>query len=233
DIPIEAIEDQQHYPISHSQNRLWIQDHHIASDVTYLVPVSYEVPDEIDIEDISRGFNYLLERHHSLRTIFRTVNGIPRQQIIELSLFVFNIQVISQHHTDFRYRHEINRPFDLSTAPLIRAQLVRIPGQGKLLNVTIHHILTDEWSMKIFYDDLVEYLIENVRKKPLKIQYKDFSIWQNSMIERGVFNHSKQYWADVFSKEIPLFKLGRESISQPFDGTGYSCGIHLPSWVKQ
>ena len=233
DIPIEAIEDQQHYPISHAQNRLWIQDHRIASDITYLVPVSYEVPDEIDIEDISRGFNYLLERHHSLRTIFRTVNGIPRQQIIEVSSFIFNIQVTSRHHTDVRYRTEINRPFDLSTAPLIRAQLVRIPGQGKRLNVTIHHILTDEWSMKIFYDDLVEYLIENVRKEPLKIQYKDFSVWQNSMIERGVFNHSKRFWADVFSKEIPLIKLGRESISQPFDGTGYSCEIHLPGWVKQ
>ncbi|MCP5053665.1 MAG: polyketide synthase, partial [bacterium] len=100
------------------------------------------------------------------------------------------------------------RPFDLSRAPLIRSGIVQLPGNRYLWLVDIHHIVSDGTSHTILTEDFFA-LYNGSRLAPLKLQYKDFSQWQNRLFESGEIKTQEEYWLTLYSdvKEIPRLNL--------------------------
>ncbi|MCP4217935.1 MAG: amino acid adenylation domain-containing protein, partial [bacterium] len=112
------------------------------------------------------------------------------------------------------------RPFDLSRMPLLRAGLINVRQSRQVLMLDMHHIISDGISMGIIEREFRS-LLKGDELPPLKIQYKDFSQWQNSKEERDAIHQQEKYWLEEFSGEIPVLNLPTD-YSRPaqrtFDG---------------
>src|SRR5207245_16857 len=109
-------------------------------------------------------------------------------------------------------REEVNRPFDLSAELLIRATLLRLRGDEHLLILTMHHIVSDEWSLKILFSELAKFYEGFVKGEPvllpeLPIQYADFAEWQREWVEGEVLAKQLGFWKEQLAGNQPVTEL--------------------------
>ncbi|MGE5343974.1 MAG: amino acid adenylation domain-containing protein [Candidatus Omnitrophota bacterium] len=197
DTSIEPVEEKEYYELSSSQKRLYILQQLDMENTAYNIPVLIPLLEDVDIKTLEDTFKKLLKRHESLRTSFQTVNNLLIQRVhddaeIEINYF----------QTDFQ--NSFIRPFDLSKAPLIRLGLFEIEKNRRLLVVDLHHIITDGTSQGILTQDF-RGLYKGEELLPLRIQYKDFSEWQNKNKEK--LSRQEVYWLNEFEGEIPALNI--------------------------
>jgi amino acid adenylation domain-containing protein len=106
-------------------------------------------------------------------------------------------------------RAEVNRPFDLSTSPLLRATLLRVKPDEHVLVLNMHHIVSDEWSMKLFFREFAVLYAgfargEKVTLPELSIQYGDFSVWQRDWMQGRVLEQQLSFWRAQMSGKPPI-----------------------------
>ncbi|MFZ6009422.1 MAG: amino acid adenylation domain-containing protein [Bacteroidota bacterium] len=219
DKPLTAVEDQDYYNTSHAQGRMWILHQLEEQKVAYNIPGRYKLKGDLSIDLLNEAFAILIDRHESLRTSFITQGGKPMQRIHDAGQVYLDIKV--EDISDLKgkskavgdmARREAMIPFDLEKAPLMRLQLVKTSDQEHVLLFNIHHIISDGWSMEILIKEFL--LIYNSLKKkekvelpPLKFQYKEFSSWQNSILEADHSSEARQFWMDSFKGEVPVLNL--------------------------
>lgn len=192
---------QEHYELSYAQRRLWML-HHMEGAAAYNMPEAHLIDVEIDADVLNRAFRTLVQRHESLRTAFISIDGEPRQQIrAELPFAIAELDLRESADPERQARdiadRDANLPFDLAEPPLLRASLARLPGGRSLFVLTIHHIIGDGWSGNLVFRELLslyDAYLHGRRDplKPLRIQYKDFAVWQNA---RG-FERQERYWVE-------------------------------------
>src|SRR5207253_6222512 len=107
---------------------------------------------------------------------------------------------------------EINRPFDLSTAPLLRALIIRCSDSEHLLLLNMHHIISDEWSLKILFKELGEFYEhfsagKMIALPELAIQYVDYAVWQRDRLKGELLEQQLSYWKKQFAGQPPLTEL--------------------------
>jgi amino acid adenylation domain-containing protein len=211
---ISQVTSQEHYELSHAQKRLWIIEQLTEAQGAYNVPIACYISGELNVEALNRAFQQLIIRHESLRTGFLSVNGEPRQFILEPYTVDFRIS-----YTDIRkeenieyaiprnVRQHAEAKFDLQKPPLIRCLLLQHKETEFVLSFVIHHIVTDGWSMDIILDEMLTLYNAFVCRKnnplpALAIQYKDFSSWQNNEINNDSVSGHRQYWLTKLSGEL-------------------------------
>jgi amino acid adenylation domain-containing protein len=205
-------------PLSFAQQRLWFVDQLVPGNPIYNIfaPVSFD--EEIKVAALERSLNEIVRRHETLRTTFTTSDGQPFQLIApSLSL---PLPVIDLRHRSAQEREadaqriasaEASRPFDLSRGPLLRATLLRLDDKQSVLLLTMHHILTDGWSMGILFHELrtlYQAYCEG-RESPLPelpIQYADYAIWQRQWLQGPVLDKQLAYWRQQLA-ELPVLQL--------------------------
>ncbi|MFT7035747.1 MAG: amino acid adenylation domain-containing protein, partial [Cyclobacteriaceae bacterium] len=212
------IADQQHYPLSFAQRRLWVLDQIANEKAVYNVPEVFELEGDIDKEALEKSLVDVITRHEVLRTIFFVYNGEARQKIHNINDLNFKLdyQDLSeidnqQMLVEEKVNEEVNWIFDLSKGPLIRVKLIYLGKQKYIFLLNMHHIICDAWSIEIFHQEVMDYYWGYLQWKPLikpglKIQYKDYTIWQHKLIGHGV-NHHKLYWHNIFKGEIPSLNI--------------------------
>jgi hypothetical protein len=175
----------------------------------------------------------LINRHESLRTSFEIVNGEPVQRVhneVEFEIEYHDAERKAQSAERKEERHapyamrcastikNFIRPFDLNCAPLLRAVLLypstspqdKTPDNRCILMLDLHHIISDEISHQIFINDLLAVYRgrgEGEELPKLRLQYKDFSQWQNTQIKSGIIKKQEEYWLKTFEGEIPLLNM--------------------------
>ncbi|MGD2089310.1 MAG: amino acid adenylation domain-containing protein [Candidatus Aminicenantes bacterium] len=211
---IKNVEKKEYYPLSPAQKRMYIQQQIGASPTHYNIPMELVMAGEIDIKPLEKIFQRLMRRHESLRTSFRPINREPVQVIHERVEFSLERQAPRFSPADFV------RPFNLAHPPLIRAGLNQLGPKKYLLMLDMHHIITDGTSLGIFLKEFAA-CHEGKELPGLRLQYKDFSHWQNNLIHNGGMKRQQEYWLDVLSGEIPVLDLpldySRPAV-QTFDG---------------
>jgi NRPS condensation-like uncharacterized protein/acyl carrier protein len=196
---IEPAPPQPHYALSHAQKRLWLLQH-LGGDTAYNIPRAFRFEGAVDVPALRRAFAGLIERHEVLRTAFVLVDGEPRQQIRRhLELTLREVDLAHSKDADQEAREvvdqEANMAFNLACPPLLRATLIKLGADQHVLVFVMHHIVGDGWSMMVLYPEVLA-LYEAFRKglpnplEPLRIQYKDFSEWQN----KRSFERDEQFW---------------------------------------
>jgi amino acid adenylation domain-containing protein len=203
---IEPVENREYYPLSSAQKRLYFLQEMAPQSTAYNMAVALPLARQFDHRSLEAMLRQLAERHESLRTSFFKVDDRPVQKIQPPQDIAFDIHYYESEKslTDFV------RPFDLSRAPLMRLGIVRLPGNRCIWLLDLHHIVSDGTSHMILVDDFMAlYRQEAERLKPLKLQYKDFSQWQNGLITRGRVKAQEEYWLRLYadSKEIPRLNL--------------------------
>nr|WP_158102700.1 non-ribosomal peptide synthetase [Lentzea kentuckyensis] len=145
-------------PASHAQERLWFLNEMDAGRA-YLMRGAVRLPGPVDVDRLERALREIVRRHEPLRTGFVHEDGQVWQRILP--------------SVDFELSREPDdRPFDLTSPPLLRASLT-----GDVLTLTAHHLVCDGWSLSVFFDELST-LYDGGLPPELPIQHADFAVWQ-------------------------------------------------------
>lgn len=187
------------YEPSHAQKRLWLLDR-LGDAASYNIPQAYLLRGDLDVEALRATFDGLVVRHEVLRTAFVEVDGEPRQKILpSLKIVLQPTDLTDAEDPEGEARNlvelEAARPFDLARPPLLRVRLLKIGTEEFVLVMNMHHIVGDGWSMNILFHETMELFHSFCTGKPhalrsLRIQYKDFSEWQNQQ----PFEREETYW---------------------------------------
>ncbi|MCK4261085.1 MAG: AMP-binding protein, partial [Halanaerobiales bacterium] len=202
--PISVIEEQEYYPISSAQKRIFAVKQIEGEQTSYNLPHFWVIDGELEIKCLTNALQEIVNRHDSFRTSFEVIDGELIQRVhkdIDFQVSFFEVQ-----ETELaKIVKEFVRPFNLGKPPLIRAGLVRFADQH-LLMIDMHHIISDGASLGIFMEELVSFYTG--KELPyLKIQYKDFTNWQNTLFNTEMFKKQEEYWLSRFTDEIPVLNL--------------------------
>ncbi len=213
--PIEArgIEPGRPLPLSFAQERLWFLDQLDPGRSTYNIPNALRLTGRLDADRLARTLREVVRRHAVLRTTFGPVEGQPSQIVSAGEDFTFARLDLSglpvgprRAEAERRIAREVDRPFDLSRGPLLRALLLRLEAEEHVVVLTMHHIVSDGWSMGVLIREVAALYAGRPLPEP-PIQYADFARWQREWLSGEVLEAEIAYWrqrlAGVALLELP------------------------------
>lgn len=206
---IKPIATASFYKTSYAQKRFWLLDRLDRRSNSNNLNWSYLLEGSLDVESLEKAFATLIYRHETLRTSFVLVNGNLMQKVHDERAHDFTINRLNLSEcTDWEekaqlfVKTEASFRFNLETDHLLRVALLLIQPEKYVFVLTIHHIITDGWSMNIFQKELLV-LYEAYREgnedplPPLTIQYKDYATWEQQEFEDSKDNKHKNFWRRV------------------------------------
>ncbi|PYX12267.1 MAG: non-ribosomal peptide synthetase [Acidobacteria bacterium] len=193
-------------PLSFAQQRLWFLDQLDPNATTYNMSWTVRISGALDVRAFERTLNEILHRHEVLRTAFQMVDDEPLQVIapsISISLPLIDLTNLPGPDrlpaTQHLAKEDVQRPFNLSEAPILRVQLVKLDEFDHVIILTTHHILFDRWSFSVFTKELAALYEASVADQPsslpeLTIQYVDYAVWQRQCLSGGILEQQLAYW---------------------------------------
>lgn len=195
-----------HLPLAFSQKRLWFLEQWQPGSFGYLLSYAWNLQGSLDIHALTSTLNQLVLRHESLRTTFSTYQDHPIQIIrptepILVPLIDLSEQIKERQETECQrlIQEEAKQGFDLQADPLVRMKILRLRTEEHILLLTLHHIITDGWSMSIFLREFSTlYTNQITGQSPqlpqLPLQFADFAIWQQQWLQGEELDRQLQYW---------------------------------------
>ncbi|MEE3956199.1 condensation domain-containing protein [Peribacillus frigoritolerans] len=236
-----SISKLKNYPLSYSQEGMWYLDHLEPGSSFYNIPFGIRLNGILDEKSLERSISEILARHESLRTNFPIQDGKPIASIqkqYDFSLSTVDLQDIDESFQEDElnriHMDESLRPFDLATGPLFRAKLLKLNSEYHVLIITMHHIISDNWSFQILLNELVtlyQAFSKNLPSplKKLDYQYSDFATWQRNKLKDEELKRKLLYWTDKLSGAPELLqfptKKNRPEI-QSYNGA--TCSFEIP-----
>ncbi|HEY7768578.1 amino acid adenylation domain-containing protein, partial [Longimicrobium sp.] len=215
--PIGRVDRRGRLPLSFAQQRLWFLEQLGDLGGTYHIPMRLRLQGELDRGALRRALDALLARHEALRTTFVEMDGEPVQRIAEESAFHLLEHDLRGYPEPVAElgrlsAEEAGAPFDLEHGPLIRGRLVRMAEDDHLLLLTMHHIVSDGWSMGVLTRELGTLYEAFGRGEPdplppLPVQYADYAAWQREWVDGKVLQQQAEYWTKTFSGAPALLEL--------------------------
>ena len=199
------VEEREYYELSSAQVRLFLLDQFEDIGTSYNAIFAYNVEGEIDRQRLAEVCRTLIRRHQGLRASFVLLDNRPVQRIHES--VDFKIEYVEAFDGPLSTLvSQFIRPFDLTEAPLLRVELISLSKSAYLLLFDLHHIICDGTSTAVLFKEFTR-LYEGDRLPPLRLQYKDFTLWQNRMFLSGRIEEQEAYWLELFAGEIPTLNL--------------------------
>ncbi|HEX8650923.1 MAG TPA: amino acid adenylation domain-containing protein, partial [Pyrinomonadaceae bacterium] len=228
-------------PLSFAQQRLWFIDQLEPGNPAYNIPSALRLTGQLNIAVLERSINEIIRRHESLRTTFTAVNGEPVQSIapaLNLTVEMVDLRrglTKSERETEAMRLagQEAQARFDLGRGPLLRATLLRLDAAEYVLLFTMHHIISDGWSVGVLVEELITlYEAYSAGKPPplpeLHVQYADFARWQRQWLQGEVLEAQLAYWKEQLGRDLPVLQLptdkARPSV-QSFRGASRSFSL--------
>jgi len=216
--PIFPVDRNNPLELSFAQQRLWFLAQFDGAGEAYHIAGGLRLKGDLDRRAMRRALDRVVARHEVLRTTFRQVDGRPIQVIGPpekgFQLEEENLCQAADAPGELRRmaEREASEPFDLEQGPLIRGRLVQLAEDDHALLVTMHHIVSDGWSMGIMINELSAlyeaYRSGEADKLPeLPIQYADFAVWQKSWMQGEALENQLAYWRRQLGGELPVLEL--------------------------
>ena len=195
-------------PLSFAQERLWILDQLQTNGAVYNESFALRLKGSLNLEALQKAFDVIVSRHEVLRTTFTTIDGVPAQVISVAVRSVLKIGDLRQMEASERdlkiqqiFKEETSRPFNLSSDLMLRPSLLRVGSEEHILLLVMHHIVTDGWSVGVFFRELT-LLYEAFCKgrlsplPQLPVQYADYAIWQRRRLQGEFLEEQLSYWKE-------------------------------------
>jgi acyl-CoA synthetase (AMP-forming)/AMP-acid ligase II/2-polyprenyl-3-methyl-5-hydroxy-6-metoxy-1,4-benzoquinol methylase len=243
---IEPVPRDKPLPLSFAQQRLWFLHQFAESNPFYNMPSVLQISGELDIAALEHTFNEIVRRHESVRTSFSVVDGEPVQVIAApepLRLPLIDLQELTTEERELKTRSlivaETGAPFDLSVSPLLRATLLKLAADDHVLVVTMHHIISDGWSMGVLIREVTAlyaaYLKRQASPLPeLPVQYADFAVWQRNWLSGAVLEEQLGYWRKQLEGAPAHLELATDHPRPPVQTfNGASAAVVLPSALSE
>ncbi|HSU13028.1 non-ribosomal peptide synthetase, partial [Longimicrobium sp.] len=204
---------------SFAQERLWFLDRLQPGSPLFNLPVSLRLAGALDLAALERAIGEIVRRHEPLRTTFAEPEGVPVQVIAPFRGFALAVEDLSalgaeEREAVVRRRagDDAARPFDLSAGPLFRAGLLRLGGEEHVLLLCMHHIVSDGWSMRVFFRELAALYeaYRDGRESPLPalaVQYADHAVWQRRHLRGETLERQVAWWRERLAGAPELLEL--------------------------
>ncbi|HEU4712852.1 MAG TPA: condensation domain-containing protein [Pyrinomonadaceae bacterium] len=199
--------------LSFAQQRLWFMDQMESGSPAYNIPLAVRLDGVLDVAALERSLNEVERRHEVLRTVFALDNEQQAVQVVQpWQQRRLNVRSVTVQAARDAVDEEARRPFNLQQGPLWRAELLQIEPSVHILLLTMHHIISDGWSMGIFIREVAQLYeaFANNAASPLpelSIQYADFAHWQRNWFQGDVLNEQMKFWREQLSGELPTLEL--------------------------
>ena len=209
-------------PLSYAQQRLWFLEQLVSGNPFYNESSAIRLLFPLDSAALVKTLNEIVRRHEALRTIFEATEGEPLQRVLPPRPLAFPIIDLGHLPESVReteaHRHlteHARMPFDIAKGPLLRVALLRLAPSDHIFIVTMHHIVCDGWSTKVFFDELRALYPAFALGQPsplpeLPVQYIDFTLWQREWLQGPALEEQLQFWrgrlAGLRTLELPVDK---------------------------
>jgi amino acid adenylation domain-containing protein len=206
-------------PLSFAQQRLWFLDQFEPDSPAYNIPMALRLSGPLNVAALEWALNEVIRRHDSLRTYFTFSDNDPRQTVLDSLVLPLSVADLSAL-PDAQQRAELERlraaeaeaPFDLSRAPLLRARLLRLAADEHVVLFTMHHIISDGWSMGVLVQEVGTLYGSFIRgeESPLEeltLQYADYAVWQRGWLQGEVLEGQLDYWRRQLAGAPALLRL--------------------------
>ncbi|MFZ6028539.1 MAG: amino acid adenylation domain-containing protein [Chloroflexota bacterium] len=212
--PIAGTARQESLPLSFAQQRLWFLNQLVPDNPFYNIAGGLHIRGPLQVALLERSLSEIIRRHEALRTTFLEVNGQPAQVIApatDFHLSVIDLQYLPAEERDAEALHlakaEALRPFDLATGPLLRSTLIQLGHENSIILLTIHHIISDGWSMGVFFREMMAIYSALAESRPLTlpdlpVQYADFAAWQRHWLQGTTLGSQLDYWMKKLSGPV-------------------------------
>ncbi|HEY9861331.1 MAG TPA: condensation domain-containing protein, partial [Candidatus Obscuribacterales bacterium] len=235
--PLQRLVQRHQLPLSFAQQRLWFLHQLAPDDLSYNCAGTIQLQGQLNVSALEQSLNALVQRHEVLRTQFVVEEGQPMQVILPtLQVDLPVVDLREQGHADLNpwLQKTTQHHFDLTQAPLFRFTLLRLNDDDHTLLLSLHHIISDAWSIGVFLRELADLYAAFAQElaptlPDLTIQYADFAVWQRQWLQGDVLKSQLAYWKAQF-KEIPpplKFAIANSSNSSP-DAPAASQGARHP-----
>uniref|UniRef100_UPI002ABD93A9 non-ribosomal peptide synthetase n=1 Tax=Paraburkholderia sp. J12 TaxID=2805432 RepID=UPI002ABD93A9 len=211
--PLPA-DERQALPLSHAQQRLWFLWNLQRGSSAYHMAGAQRLRGGLDAPAVRASFGALVSRHESLRTTFAAApDGQATQTIHANGHFDWReIDAGTQQNVEETSASLATEPFDLTTGPLLRVGLLRLRADEHVLVVSMHHIVSDGWSVDVLLREFVAGYRARVTGEapdlpPLPLQYADYAVWQRRWLEAGERERQLAYWRETLGEEQPVLVL--------------------------
>ncbi|HYH78482.1 MAG TPA: amino acid adenylation domain-containing protein, partial [Longimicrobium sp.] len=230
---IEPADRTQPLALSFAQQRLWFLDQLGGLGTTYHIPTRLRLHGALDRDALRRALDGIVARHETLRTVFHLADGEPEQRITSAEKSGFELvehDLAGHAEADAELRRlmtdEATAPFDLARGPLIRGRLIALSDDDHVLLVTLHHIVSDGWSMGVLVHELSALYGAFSRGEAsplpaLPVQYADYAAWQRRWVTGDVLRQQSDYWTATLADAPALLELPADRARpalQSFDG---------------
>jgi amino acid adenylation domain-containing protein len=235
------------FPLSFAQQRLWFLDRmEQGRSATYNIGTAVRLRGALNVAALRQSLDEVLRRHSSLRTSFRMDDGQAVQVIAPprpLDLRRVDLADLTETEREAESlkiaTEEAQLPFDLTSGPLLRATLVRLGEVEHILLVTMHHIVSDGWSMGVLVREVAALYTAFSAGRPspleeLPIQYADYAEWQRGWLEGEVLVEQLGYWKRQLAGAPPVLELPADRVRpavQSFKGATEP--LSIPSEVSE
>ncbi len=230
------------YPLSSSQHRLWVLSQFEAGNIGYSIPGVCVMEGSFNAKAFSDAFTALMDRHEVLRTVFREdEQGEVRQFILSTEEIGFEVlcedrrgEMDTEQAIKQWVQAAFQQPFDLATGPLLRAGIFQVADHKWVFYYVMHHIISDGWSKKILVKELLQLYHAfcngvSAPLQPLRIQYKDYAVWQQLQLDSADMQNQRAWWLQQFEGDIPLLDLPSDKVRPPLKT--YNGAIHN-KWIN-
>jgi amino acid adenylation domain-containing protein len=222
--PLVRVSRDQTLPLSFAQQRLWFIDQLEPNSSLYNIPVAVRLTGSLDIPALERTLSEIVRRHEVLRTTFTQAETRPRQVInpaMSIKLPVTDLRELTDEEREAEVTRlaseEAHRPFDLSGGPLLRVELLKLSDDEHVALLTMHHIVSDGWSMGVLVREISTLYEAFTQGKPsplaeLKIQYADFAAWQREWLQGEALERQLSYWREQLAGAPPVLQLPTDRV---------------------
>ncbi|HST59909.1 MAG TPA: condensation domain-containing protein, partial [Longimicrobium sp.] len=206
-------------PLSFAQQRLWFLEQLGNLGGTYHVPSRLRFKGALDRDALLGALDRIVARHEALRTVFAEVNGVPEQRIAPAEASGFHLvehdlggEGDAEAALGRWMDAEARAPFDLERGPLVRGRLIRLAADDHVLLITMHHIVSDGWSMGVLFRELSALYAAHARGgeaelPALPVQYADYAAWQRRWVEGELLERQAGYWERALAGAPELLEL--------------------------
>jgi acyl transferase domain-containing protein len=214
---IQVLPEQEFYDLSLMQEELWLSTQ-IYEDTSSMNITAVNMLHHYDVSILYKAFQAVVNRHQILKTRLAVINGVPKQ-----TLRKSDVMREAYHYTDISHtfqveqaimqmiNQDVSKAIDIENEPLIRITVAKVDADRHLFIFSIHHIISDWWSMSIIMNDLKKYyeafsLGLEPDMQSLRIKYTDFAAWHREKVARLKEKLSK-YWESVLQAPLPVLNL--------------------------
>jgi amino acid adenylation domain-containing protein len=214
--------EQPYYELSYAQKRLWVLQQRHKQSGAFSISETVTIKGKVSQALIKDIMTRLIQRHESFRTSFREEAGEIVQVVAPLESATIPIELVDLTHLNDEQRQaqRLSEPiaegatvFDLEQSPLLRIKLLYCANDETDLIFTMHHLISDGWSMMILHREFLQLYRElsagnDIQLPPLNLQYRDYAVWHNQLLtDQQKLEPVLRFWQRRLNGSVPMLDL--------------------------